>query len=148
VPLIIRAPGVKGALCHRLVELVDIYPTVCELAGVRPEPHLEGHSLLPLLKNPTRPWKSAVFSQFLRSGVWVSADGVEYMGYCIRTAAHRYVEWVDWKSKAVVAHELYDLERDPQENTNIFHQPGTQTITAQLERQLRSGWRTAAPQPE
>ena len=145
VPLIIRAPGVKAAMCHQLVELVDIYPTVCELAGISPGAQLEGLSLVPLLRKPDRPWKSAVFSQFLRTGVWTSADGVEYMGYCIRTATHRYVEWVDWKRKSVVAHELYDLEHDPQENRNLHGQPGTAAITAQLDRQLRSGWRSALP---
>ncbi len=145
VPLIIRAPGVKGALCHGLVELVDIYATVCELAGLRPPDELEGRSLVPLMKSPQRPWKSAVYSQFLRSGIWAAADGVDYMGYCVRTATHRYVEWVDWQKKSVVAHELYDLERDPLENENIHGAPGTAAVSEELDRRLRAGWRSAVP---
>ena len=66
VPLVIRAPGMKakGQASDALVELVDMYPTLCALAGLPLPPHLEGHSFAPLLDNPSQPWKKAAFSQF------------------------------------------------------------------------------------
>ena len=66
VPLIIHAPGMQavGRQSDALVELVDIYPTLCDLAGVPLPDHLEGHSFAPLLDNPDQPWKTAAFSQY------------------------------------------------------------------------------------
>lgn len=68
VPLIISTPDMvaknRGASSDALVELVDMYPTLCELAGLSTPKHLEGHSFVPLLENPKLDWKSAVFSQY------------------------------------------------------------------------------------
>ncbi|GAL63557.1 choline-sulfatase [Algibacter lectus] len=68
VPLIIWTPDmeekIRGEKTEALVELVDIYPTLCELAGIEQPSHLEGQSFMPLLSNPNREWKSAAFSQF------------------------------------------------------------------------------------
>ncbi|MCP4263168.1 MAG: sulfatase [Planctomycetes bacterium] len=68
VPLIIWAPDMpdknRGKATDALVELVDIYPTLCDLAGIVPPNHLEGNSFTPLLDDPKRSWKSAAFSQF------------------------------------------------------------------------------------
>lgn len=66
VPMMIWTPNMKtrGATTEALVELVDIYPTLCELAGVALPKHLEGHSFVPLLDQPNQPWKKAAFSQY------------------------------------------------------------------------------------
>ena len=66
VPLMIWTPGMKirGAKTDSLVELVDIFPTLCELAEIPKPNHLEGHSFVPLLDEPNRPWKTAAFSQY------------------------------------------------------------------------------------
>ena len=68
VPLMIWTPdmpaGTRGRTTDALVELVDMYPTLCELAGIPLPPHLEGHSFKPLLEAPDGPWKTAAFSQF------------------------------------------------------------------------------------
>ncbi len=66
VPMMIWTPEMKqrGAKTKALVELVDIYPTLCELANVPKPDHLEGHSFVPLIEDPDRQWKQAAFSQY------------------------------------------------------------------------------------
>ncbi|HRX78828.1 MAG TPA: sulfatase-like hydrolase/transferase, partial [Pirellulaceae bacterium] len=66
VPLMIWTPDMKtrGQGSDALVELVDMFPTLCELAGVPLPEHLEGHSFVPLLDKPDQPWKKAAFSQY------------------------------------------------------------------------------------
>ncbi len=148
VPLIVRAGDAKekGQRCDRLVEFVDIYPTLCELAQIPVRNELEGTSFAPLLDNRALAWKKAVFCQFLREGIWVAPDGVTYMGRCIRTERYRYVEWKKPDSNVVTARELYDLDSDPQENDNIAEQPARQELIADLARQLKAGWRAALPE--
>lgn len=66
VPLMIWTPDMqkRGAKTDALVELVDIFPTLCDLAGLAKPDHLEGHSFMPLLDNPKQPWKKVAFSQY------------------------------------------------------------------------------------
>jgi iduronate 2-sulfatase len=147
VPLIIRAPGAgeNGKACARLVEFVDVYPTLCELTDIPVRPELEGVSFKPLLTDASRPWKSAVFSQFLRNGIWMAPDGIPYMGHAIRTERYRYVEWQNWKSREHAAQELYDLQSDPQETVNVATDPKYSTAVAELRGRLQAGWRSAIP---
>ena len=115
VPLIIRAPNGKanGRSSDSLVEFIDIYPTLCDLAGVDKPDHLQGRSMTPLLSNPDRPFKEAAFSQFRRRH-----QGREYMGYAMRTGRHRLIEWLDRETAKTVETELYDHLVDPHENRN------------------------------
>ncbi len=147
VPLIISTPDMKntGKQSAALVEFVDIYPSLCELAGLPLPSDLQGTSFVPLLDNPDRPWKKAVFSQFLREGVWIAPDGIEYMGYSIRTDRFRYVEWINWETKELAAKELYDHETDPQENENIVDNLQYAGYVQTLAGQLKAGWRKAIP---
>lgn len=147
VPLVVRVPGARsrGSRCDRFVELVDLYPTLCDLCGLQAPAGLEGVSMAPLLAEPTRPWKSAAFSVFLREGIWVAPDGVEYYGRTIRTDRWRYVEWVVRASGAPAGRELYDHERDPGETVNVAAAPEHAPIVAELARRLADGWRGALP---
>jgi arylsulfatase A-like enzyme len=139
-PLMIRLPGARGngRSCHALVEFVDIYPTLCELAGLPLPAHLQGASLAPLVQGRAASVKAAAFSQFRRRHT-----GVEYMGYAMRTERHRYVEWLDRATAKTVAVELYDHERDPQENANIAGKPEHQALVAALAEAM---WK-AIPRP-
>ncbi len=141
-PLLLSVPGMKnpGAKSSALVEMVDIYPTLSELAGLPLPAHLEGVSLKPLLDAPDRPWKSAAFSQYPRT------QNGGLMGYSMRTERHRLTVWVDRKDNTrIVATELYDHEVDPQENTNLAGDPAHAAVVETLMVQWRAGWRGAKP---
>lgn len=148
VPLIIRVPGMKtaGQRTRALVELVDLYPTLAELAGLPLPPHLEGTSFLPLLKNPGQPWKKAAFSQYLRKGSAASMGKgpLSFDGRSIRTDRWRYTEWKD-KQGGFLGAELYDHQSDPEENHNLANDPAHDATIKELSTQLHAGWRAAAP---
>ncbi len=146
VSLLLSVPGMKraGAKTNSIVEFVDIYPTLAELAGLPLPKHLEGVSFKPLLDNPQRPWKEAAFSQYPRNAGKSSAGAL--MGYSMRTARYRFTVWVgrDDHSK-VDAIELYDHQADPQENTNIAKVPANAVLVEKLMAQWRAGWEGARP---
>ena len=145
-PLLLSAPGMKavGAKSNALVEFVDIYPTLAELAGLPLPAHLEGVSMKPLLDNPHRAWKTAAFSQYPRSAG--KSEIGQLMGYAMRTERYRFVVWVARDDHAKVdAIELYDHTLDPQENTNIAKTPGNNELVDKLLAQWRQGWQGAKP---
>ena len=99
VPLLISAPSQKqrNTKSSAMVELVDLFPTLTELAGLPQAPDMEGFSLVPILDDPTQTVKDAAMSQFAREGVCgKKRTPLEEspMGYTIRTAEFRYTEWV------------------------------------------------------
>jgi hypothetical protein len=98
-----------------------------------------------LLTNPGRPWKKAAFSQFLREGIWIAPDGIEYMGYAMRTERYRYVKWIRWATGEFAAQELYDHQTDPDENVNLVSDPAYQSLLQELDEQLNAGWQAAKP---
>jgi len=141
VPLIISPAGEKraGGETPALVELVDVYPTLCELADLRAPRGLEGTSLAPLLQNPRRPWKTAAFSQYARGFTY------RYVGRAMRTDRYRYIEWRERFEGRLVAAELYDHESDPQENVNLASLPESSVLVEELSRRLGRGWKAALP---
>ena len=144
VPLIISAPQKKNAqVCRKLVELVDMYPTIVELAGLSVPAGLEGTSMVPLLDDPERSWKKAAFTQFPRPPYY--NRNFDVMGYSVRTEQFHYVEWGDVKNSKPVALELYDHRFDPYELTNLALEEEQQSLLKQLARLRKSGWRAALP---
>ena len=149
-PLIISVPGKSpgavpgkppGRQSDALVEFVDVYPSLAELAGLPLPEHLEGTSFAPLLDDPGRPWKKAAFSQFPRD-----VAGKHLMGYSMRTDRYRLTRWVDRDNhEKVDAVELYDHHTDPQENQNVAADPAHSETLKQLTQQLLVGWRGAKP---
>ena len=129
-PLIVAGPGVssKGRPSPRVVEFLDVYPTLADLAGLRPPDGLHGRSLKPLLKNPRARWAHPALTQ-VRRGPAASA----YTGYSLRTEQWRYTEWDSGKRGA----ELYDETRDPHEHTNLAESPKHQKAVRELQGLLR-----------
>ena len=142
-PMIVSVPGMKskGKVTRKLVEFVDIYPTLCELAGLPVPTGLAGRSTVPLLNNPEAPWKTAAYSQYLREGGWRGPDGKTYMGYTVRTNEFRYVEWFNQETHELAARELYDHRRDHEENRNIAGDPAFSDKLNELASQLRTGFK-------
>jgi arylsulfatase A-like enzyme len=147
VPLIFSTPDLrnKPVICDELVEFVDVYPTLCDLAGIAVPENLEGISSVPLFSEPWKPWKKAVFSQFLRSRIWLAPDGIPYHGYSIRTREYLYVEWINVNTGELAATELYDLKKDPQENKNLVTDPAYDDVAEILSGRLERGWHAAIP---
>ncbi len=127
VPLIIAAPDSKapGKSCDRLAELIDLYPTVAELAGVKMPHAVDGKSLKPLLDDPTLPWKKGAYTQVTRGD---PAKKGGFMGYSVRTERYRYTEW-DAGKKGV---ELYDHAADPKEHKNLADDPKQAKVIEEL----------------
>ncbi|QDT13502.1 sulfatase [Stieleria marina] len=114
IPLIVRAPGIQGGQRRpNLVESIDLYPTLCELAGLSLPAHLHGNSLVPLIKSQDAAWKSAVVGRFQN-------------GDTIRTDAFRFTEYTNKKGKQT-SQMLYRHDTDPGENANVAE---TQTDSA------------------
>lgn len=145
-PLILSVPGQKnaGQKTRALVEFVDIYPSLCEAAELPLPPHLEGTSMMPLLGNPRRPWKNAVFSQYPR-GRSPATGRKRLMGYSMRTDRYRYTEWLDHQTNTAVDVELYDHQKDAGENVNVAKRPENTALVAKLSRMLHDGGQAARP---
>ena len=144
VPLIISSPQKKkGQVCRKLVELVDMYPTLVELAGLSAPGGLEGTSMVPLLDDPQRSWKKAAFTQFPRPAYYKKSFDV--MGYSARTEEFHYIEWIDVKKKQPIAIELYDHRLDPYELTNLAGRQEQKPTLKKLGRLLEDGWKAALP---
>lgn len=105
-PLIVRAPGIKGGTHTRgLTEFIDIYPTLCELAGIEKPTHLQGQSFVALLRDPDMQWKDAAIGRF-------------QSGDTIRTDQYRFSQYSTRAGKPT-ARMLYDHSNDPLENVNL-----------------------------
>ncbi len=155
VPVLISVPGLEtaGTRTDALVELVDLYPTLCELCGISVPDSLEGVSMVPLLRNPRLPWKTAAFSEIPRNTTGGSVFKYDGKGYSIRTDRYRLVLWVRAEKgkprslregvppDEVVAVELYDHIKDPGENVNCAGNPEYHDVVQTLTKQLLAGWK-------
>jgi iduronate 2-sulfatase len=120
-PLIISAPGVKGGVKTRsLAEFVDIYPTLCDLTSLPIPGHLEGKSLLPILKDPSAIVNKVAISQYPRGKNLGYDQKSEIMGYSMRTDKYRYTRWQKYENPSeVVAVELYDHSTEEKATINL-----------------------------
>ncbi len=133
--LIVTTPGMKkpGQATEALTELVDVYPTLVELCGLKKPRGLQGASFMPALLDPGAPGRPGAYS--------VAARDAGSLGRSVRTDRYRYTEWPDGSE------ELYDHERDPHEWTNLALSPGGGAALPGLRKLLDDRETSGAPPP-
>lgn len=143
VPMILRVPGEKsaGAKTEALVEFVDIYPSLCELAGIELPAHLQGLSFVPVIDNPDMRWKEGAISYWPSVGRTDPSKVI--MGYTVQTHRYRYTEWIKESSGELLARDLFDHQSDPDENESIAKNPANEVLMTELSTLLDrgKGWR-------
>ena len=131
VPFIVRWPGVvrRGSVCEEIVSHLDLFPTLMDMAGLNPAvvPHLEGFSILPLLREEARIWRDAV-----------------YLLYDMKFHAVAHMRMIRTRGWKLIHHyenerlnELYDLQNDPGELTNLYGTPAVRNTQHFLARRLQ-----------
>jgi len=141
IPFMFAGPGVtKNKKSHHPVDLVDLFPTILDLAEVPNHNQLDGISLKPLLddNDKTTVEKDYAISQYPRHG--------KRMGYALRTDRYRYTEWHNngyksfkpYSSENVEARELYDYEKDPLETRNLVNDSKYKSVVEQLNVKLKT----------
>ncbi len=113
VPLIVRDPRIKAGRTPRLVELIDLYPTLCDLTGIPTPEHCQGRSFRAILEDPEAGHRLDAYSSY---------PALKLMGHSIHHKHYRYTEWRDKKNQTVSS-VLTDLSVDPGEVTNIQNEP-------------------------
>jgi arylsulfatase A-like enzyme len=119
-PLIFVAPGTTkaGSMCEHPVDLMSVYPTACQLAGIPVPEHVEGRSLVPLLKDATTPWTLPAITTHGRGN------------HAVRLGQWRYIRYADG------GEELYDHSSDPYEWKNLASDSQLSTVKSTLANHL------------
>jgi len=123
VPLIIKVPGKKPGVCHSLTELVDMYPTVAELAGLKYSKHLQGKSLVKTLDDPDHEVRDAAFS--------VTRGGNIFL---IRTKKWALIQYDEDAGSGM---ELFDMEHDPKQYNNLAYNPAYEDVVKDMQKKLQ-----------
>ncbi len=148
-PLLISAPGINPSKTKSPSEFIDIFPTLCELTGAKIPGHLDGKSLVPVMKNPGTVVKEFSVSQYPRPSNKLEnarlgwSDG-EYMGYSLRTEKYRYTVWLKnsfrsykpYSEELVAVTELYDYSKDPNETTNVVGEKEYAAVSKELNKKM------------
>jgi len=142
IPFMFAAPGMaKGKSVSNPVELLDLFPTVFDLANVKASAQQEGKSLKPLLDNDA----STTITQDYAMSQYGRGKDKNIMGYSLRTERYRYTEWHrnDYRSsktydiKNVKDFELYDYEKDPNETRNLVNDAAYASIVKELSAKMK-----------
>ena len=123
VPMIIKVPGKKPAVCNSFVELLDLYPTITELANLKTSKHLQGKSLVETFDNPNKVVRNEAFS--------VSQGGKTYL---LRTDKWAYIQYNEDASEGI---ELFDMVNDPKQYTNLSDNPKYADVKSHLQKRLK-----------
>ncbi len=123
IPLIIKVPGKKPAVCNSFVELLDLYPTLAELAGFQVAEYLQGKSLVKTLEDPTHQVRNMAFS--------VSQNGKSFL---IRDANWAFIQYDEDVGSGM---ELFDMVNDPKQFTNLVNLPEYADIVKEYQMKLK-----------
>ena len=149
VPLIVRTPNASqpGVASDSLVELIDLYPTLADLAGLQPPEGLAGDSLRPILDDPAASVQDAAFTEI--------HFNFRKHGYSVRTDRYRYSYWTEGllpdraddpaEAAKEVAATLFDMQADPEERSNLIGDPASGEIIQRLRRQIDGYLDVAGP---
>ena len=147
-PLIIAGPGIKSGKTNSLTEFVDVFPTICDLAGVTIPKNLDGKSLKPLMLNNKAKGKEYAISQYPRKLKKAEMAKLGYtdakmMGYSLRTDQYRYTIWMNnfnskevFNESQVYASEMYDYVKDPLEKVNVVNDKNYSATSAALKSKM------------
>jgi arylsulfatase A-like enzyme len=113
VPLIISGPNIKPGECKEPAELLDLFPTLIDVCALPPVADLEGHSLQPQITDPTA------------KRAWPAITSHNQGNHAVRTTRWRFIQYRDG------TRELYDMEKDPNEWTNLASDPAYQKVLAE-----------------
>ena len=122
VPLIISVPGKKPAVCHSLTELLDLYPTLASLCGLKVPQRLQGKNIARMLDDPAHEVRQAAFSV-----------APSRKGFLLREDKWAYIQY---RENAAGGIELFDMEKDPKQYTNLATDPGHRQLVKEFQAKL------------
>jgi N-acetylglucosamine-6-sulfatase len=120
-----------GTRIQRMITALDIAPTMIHLGGGKPGPHIQGKSFVPLMRDPSRKWRDSFLIEYFNESAWPWIVGMSYKA--VRTEKAKLIHWVHKEG----LDELYDLERDPYEITNVISDPAHAETRRNLTKELR-----------
>ncbi|MDC3132831.1 sulfatase [Flavobacteriaceae bacterium] len=125
IPLIISAPGyTKNQTTESFAELVDVYPTLCELAGITPPSYLHGQSLVPILENPETEVKNEIYTRYIK-------------GETVLDKNYSYTEFVN-NDGDPYQNVLFDMIKDKKQNTDISDVPANAKLVEKYQQKLQA----------
>lgn len=141
VPLLIAAPGfAKHKGTKSTAELIDLYPTLADLAGIKAPKEIQGKSLVKVLKEPSKTIETPAFTQLnkdLKQKLWYPNVDKDYTGRSVRYKEWRYTEWNEGKDGA----ELYNYKEDPDEFHNLANNSKYTKVIAQMKEMLKKQYK-------
>ncbi len=133
IPLIVRFPRLAkaGTTPAEMALSIDLAPTLLEVAGRRPATGMQGRSLVPVLAQKAEGWRTSFLIEYFSDTVF---PRIRTMGYsAVRTTRHKYIQFRELKGMD----ELYDLEADPYEMTNLIARPEAGDLLQQMQAELQ-----------
>jgi iduronate 2-sulfatase len=127
-PLIVKVPGKTPAVCHSLVELLDLYPTIASLCGLEVPSRLQGKNISTLFNDPTGRVRDAAFS--------VAPSN---KGFLLREDKWAYIQYAEDASEGI---ELFDMTSDPQQFTNLAARTEHAALVAAFKEKLAAKLRS------
>lgn len=148
IPVIIKVPNenaLMGVKSNAIIETVDIYPTLCELAGLDLPDHAQGSSFKEALFDKNFSWDEVAISQYPRR-IKINGEKVSAMGYTMRTPKYRFTKWVNKKTGETLANELYDHTTEHSEMENLANNNEYKELLETLNQRFETAYNKAHKQ--